>query len=135
MPARLTPNQKDRLSALGRRSLKRAIVKRHALNVARGETLDVYSYGDLAAGTIPGAWVSLSTVGGERTLDHCVEKGYAECREEYGPRGGRILFYRPTMQGWDWLARQDRGETVASDGTVRDALGNFAGIDQPAAAR
>jgi DNA-binding PadR family transcriptional regulator len=94
MPARLTPNQKDRLIDLGRRS--------RALQTSRD------------------GWVNLSAIGGERTLDHLVEKGYAESREKIGPRGGLILHYRPTLAGWDWLAKQERA-TAATTHTLTRA--------------
>lgn len=109
MPARLTPNQKDRLADLGRYS-------------RRLTPSQPSSYSSFAIEAVEGAWVRLSDVGGERTLDHCESKGYAESREEIGPRGGRILFYRPTLAGWDWLVRQERAKTVTPDAPSPAAL-------------
>jgi hypothetical protein len=68
MRPRLTPHQRDVLRDLERVS----------------ERLDVR-----------GSWVGLDVIGSRAGLDHLVDKGYAERRMTYGPRGGEHPEYRP----------------------------------------
>jgi hypothetical protein len=42
-------------------------------------------------------WVPLSTLGSKQGLLHLVRKGWAEVKEERGPRGGILLFFRSTV--------------------------------------
>jgi len=47
-------------------------------------------------------WVSAKDIGSRGALDHLVAKGYAERKEDIGPRGGSHYFYRQTGANWDW---------------------------------
>lgn len=40
-------------------------------------------------------WVLAKDSGAPAALEHLMAKGYAARKEEVGPRGGRILYYRP----------------------------------------
>lgn len=40
-------------------------------------------------------WVDVRTIGSRGALDKLVAKGYAEMREQRGPRGGYLYEYRP----------------------------------------
>lgn len=51
-------------------------------------------------------WVLDSNCGGPMALHHLWAKGYAERDVRTGPRGGEHVYYRPTMAGVAYAARQ-----------------------------
>lgn len=88
---RLTPNQKDRIWLLGRKSATIFGAER------------------------PGKWVSAKECGGPSALEHLYHKGYADRHIVIGPRGGEILTYRLNDLGWaeyDKISKKKQGETV-----------------------
>lgn len=49
-------------------------------------------------------WASVKDTGSPTAMEHLVRKGYAERRNETGPRGGELRYYRPTARGYEMAA-------------------------------
>lgn len=96
---RLTPHQKEvlgRLERLSRPARPAGYPWRESDDVVRLRWMEEYVK---VHGRPERKWVSGRDVGAPAGCEHLVEKGFAERRVEYGPRGGEHLFYRPTGRG------------------------------------